>query len=205
MAEQEGVVKYTLNFSQRAIENSVSIDLLEHWRQKLMQPGLVGQDDNRYDGYGFGNISQRVDASRFIISGTQTGHFETLERRHYAVVTDFDKQKNTLEAYGEWKPSSEALSHAAIYQANPAIAAVFHVHSPAIWGNYQQLDTRTTAASVPYGTPAMADALQAAINGDNGSIVMLGHEDGVVAYGLSCDQAGQVLLSLLESAGGHGT
>ncbi len=58
---------------------------------------LIGQDPARYDGYDFGNVSQRIgdiDAPHgkrsFIISGTQTGHLQELDSRHYTRVMSYD-------------------------------------------------------------------------------------------------------------------
>jgi len=37
------------------------------------------------------------------------------------------------------KPSSEALTHAAVYAASQTVKSVVHVHSPIIWRHYQAL------------------------------------------------------------------
>ena len=96
--EQEGVIKYLLEFDRRAIADDISIESLDQWRHVLFNLALIGQDPARYGGLGFGNISFRIPGSNdaFLISGSQTGHLPYLNREHYAVVTECDPKKITL-------------------------------------------------------------------------------------------------------------
>ena len=82
---------------------------------------------------------------------------------------------------GPIRPSSEALTHAAIYDAFESIRYVFHVHSPDIWRQSQWLSLPSTSADIAYGTVDMALALKklAGASGPEGIMTMLGHEDGV--------------------------
>jgi ribulose-5-phosphate 4-epimerase/fuculose-1-phosphate aldolase len=204
--EQEGVIKFALVFELDAPPQSPLIDALEHWRQRMRSLELIGGNlSERYDGLGFGNISHRTapEAHSFLISGTQTGHLPVMDEKHYALVEQCDIEANRIHARGQCKPSSEAMTHHAIYQASPTTQAVIHVHSPAIWQQATRLGIAQTAADVPYGTPAMADALMqlAAAGVPDNAIVMAGHLDGVIVWGESLDQAGALLLALAARAG----
>lgn len=204
MAEAEGVIKYALDFVPGdAPALSHALGQLDAWRSILHRLGLVGQTPGRYDGYGFGNVSVR-DRSGFLISGTQTGKPEQLGAAGYAHVTACDPQTNAVAATGAVKPSSESLTHGAVYALDTHIACVLHVHSLDIWQARAALGLPCTAADVPYGTPAMAAAV-AALYANTGLrcgrvFAMDGHEDGVVAFGEDPAHAGQALLNALAES-----
>lgn len=199
---QEGVIQYQLDFRLDQANQSHHLPKLNGWRSYLYRLGLIGQDPKRYGGLGYGNLSHRLKPghSGFLISGTQTGHLPLLCREHYVLVERADTTKNQIVAHGPIKPSSEALTHAALYQANQAVHSVLHVHSPLIWRNARAMKLPVTPADVPYGTPAMASAVQDCMKsrpGLSGAIVMAGHEDGVIVYSDELDSAGALLLELL--------
>ncbi len=201
MPEAEGVIKYQLDFKQAG---PVMQDLreLNVWRSILFGLGLIGQDDDRYQGYGFGNLSMRdpLLASRFIISGTQTGHLAQLLPEHYVQVEHCDIRRNRVVASGPVTPSSEALTHAMIYQLSASIQCVMHVHDPRLWQFALQGKLPATAENVEYGTQAMAEEVLRLQNSGLLSqyqcLVMRGHEDGLVFFGNSIEEAGAVLLDL---------
>jgi ribulose-5-phosphate 4-epimerase/fuculose-1-phosphate aldolase len=121
----------------------------------------------------------------------------------YALVTGSDPLKNTLEAEGAIKPSSEAMTHAVIYRLLPDVQAVIHVHSPDIWQKADLLGLPQTAADVLYGTPEMAAEMQRLITsgmGDWHTISMAGHEDGVITWGRTLDEAASELTGLFRKA-----
>ncbi|MEN8821863.1 MAG: class II aldolase/adducin family protein, partial [Abyssibacter sp.] len=61
MAEQEGVIKYRLDFQPAdAPCDSVAFRSLRAWRAVLHRLALVGQQPDRYLGYGYGNVSLRA-------------------------------------------------------------------------------------------------------------------------------------------------
>ena len=202
-APQEGVIQYCLTLNPAHNIDCEEFAELNHWRSYLHRLGLIGQQADRYGGLGFGNVSHRLAASssEFVISGTQTGHLPLLCREHYVLVTQVDVDHNRLSANGPVKPSSEALTHAAIYQANPQVQCVLHVHSPFIWAQTSHPDLMYTDKAIPYGTPAMAKAIQQVVQNHNdstGVIIMCGHLDGVIAYSHDLDEAGEALLALLN-------
>lgn len=202
--EQEGVIKYQLNHRYENTQN-YSISEINAWRSVMYRLQLIGQDDARYGGYGFGNISQRFgEDGQFIISGTQTGHIPVLEANDYCLVTAAMPELNRIDSEGTCKPSSEALTHASVYLQDEAIQAVIHAHCPEIWRNTDMLQLAHTEKDVAYGTPEMAQAVDSlfAIETWRGSTVftMLGHEDGVVAFGDSLQQAANAMIAQLSLA-----
>lgn len=207
MAE-EGVTKFDLVYRPSAPFPRTRLRDLIAWRMILWRLRLIGQDANRYGGVGFGNVSQRLPARRgamrFAVSGTQTGALPVLAARHFAIVTACDPKRNRVEAEGPMPPSSESLTHGMLYALDASIRFIFHVHSPDIWRQAQSLKLPRTAPDVAYGTPAMAGEMKRLRRGTalqrNPILVMGGHQDGVIAYGRSADEAGATLLSILATA-----
>ena len=198
MAEVEGVIKFDYAFDET--DEVVPIDeQILLWRQMLFQYDLVGEVPDRYGGFGFGNISYRLPQG-FAITASQTGRAAILEAQDFALVTDWSLERNWLRAEGAMRPSSESLTHAAIYAATASIQAFFHVHSPALCGSQEMLCLPETAASIPYGTVEMAATLKALTQrlGAEGLIRMAGHEDGIVAWSTSPLGAGARLLKALS-------
>ena len=207
MLEQEGVIKYRLNHSFASLSNSqADYEALNAWRRIMFQLELIGQNPDRYDGYGFGNISQRTleNPQQFLITGTQTGHLPYLHRQHYCLVQTTDLENNTITSTGPCKPSSEALTHAAVYQSDNTIGSVIHVHNPEIWRQAERLKLPQTSMSTPYGTLEMALEVGELITSgrifDGCLFTMPGHQDGVVAFGTTLQQAAQELIKFLALA-----
>ncbi|MCQ8182374.1 class II aldolase/adducin family protein [Methylomonas sp. SURF-1] len=204
--DREGVIKYRLDHQYRTLPSDADLCEINAWRAIIFRLGLIGRIADKYDGLGFGNISIRRAPGQngFLVSATQTGHLPQLGREHYAWVTAASPQQNHLQAQGPAQPSSEALTHAVIYQRLPNVQAVIHGHCPELWHNTAKLRLAHTAAHIPYGTPEMASAvaslLEATANNDSGIFTMLGHEDGVVAFGTSLKQAAEALIGRLAQA-----
>ncbi|MCI0655165.1 MAG: class II aldolase/adducin family protein [Methylococcaceae bacterium] len=205
----EGVIKYELAFEHKPFAKTGNLETLIAWRAVLHRLGLIGQDPQRYGGLGFGNISQKIEQApatrpekcRFTISGTQTGAAERLNESQFCLVTASCIRRNRIVAEGPVKPSSEALTHAAVYHCHPDIRFVMHVHSPEIWPATHSLEIPCIAQTIAYGTPEMAQAVQHLIvslgNPCEGVFSMLGHEDGIVAYANSAEIAGNLLIDTL--------
>ncbi|MDD2660411.1 MAG: class II aldolase/adducin family protein [Methylococcales bacterium] len=208
MKEQEGVIKYQLKHTEKPVNEKFSFAEINAWRAIIFRLGLIGQDPGRYDSLGFGNISQRLGSqgNQFIISGTQTGHIEHLSPEHYCLVVKADPQKNRIQSRGLRKPSSESLTHASIYAQDSNIHAVIHAHSPEIWSRTAALNLPHIPAAIPYGTVEMAVAVERLFQ--SGSLqqtslfTMLGHEDGVVAFGGNMQEAAWELIKCLSLAFG---
>jgi L-ribulose-5-phosphate 4-epimerase len=206
MKEQEGVIKYQLNHTQQPINHLLSLADISAWRTVAVRLDLIGQNPERYDNVGFGNISQRIDASsdQFIISGTQTGHIKHLSPEHFCLIVKAEPHKNRLQSLGLCKPSSESMTHATVYVQDDTIQAVIHAHSPEIWKHTAELELPHTGADVPYGTVEMAIAVEQLFQSgkltETSLFTMLGHEDGVVAFGSSVQEAAWELIKYLSLA-----
>lgn len=200
----DGVIKYDRsNFSRCEGLFIDEYQDLEYWRKKLYKINLIGEYPEAQ--VGFGNMSVVKDYTsffqsahpQFVITGTQTGKYADLNGTHYTRVLDYKISELKIKMMGSIEASSEALTHAAIYDANPNIQAVFHIHSKEIWEGMIEDKSDYTAAEIPYGTVEMARATQECIRGKNaGVFCMHGHEDGVVIYGTSMDEAGRLTLEL---------
>lgn len=203
-SEPEGVVKYRLDHSPGAPRGLGEIGELPAWHQICHRLGLIGRDPERYDGYAYGNLSRRLSAASFIISGTQTSGYARLDASQYALVTGWAIERNTIRSTGPCEPSSEALSHAALYQRTSAIGFIIHVHSPELWGRAAALRLPVTDPFAPYGTPEMAQSIwelfDRGLLGNQGLFAMGGHQDGVIAFGHTASAAGTLLVNTLAQA-----
>jgi hypothetical protein len=205
MTEPEGVIQYHLDFEPGLGDDFPAFAEVNAWRTLLHQLGLIGQDPKRYQGLGFGNMSFRLnDGSQFVITGSQTGELSQLSKAHYSTVLQADPRRNYLKAVGACKPSSEALTHAAVYASDSRVKAVIHVHSPQIWRNFQPLNIPAIDATIGYGTPAMAEAVsnlfELRLLDAKPIFAMLGHEDGIIAFGHSITEASLTLIKRLALA-----
>lgn len=201
---EEGVIKYQLDYTPgQALERSSLAELIA-WQRIMHRLGLLGRDPERYGGLAYGNLSQRVLGRGFVISASQTGDRPLPGPDGYCLVTEWDCAANRIRAHGPAKPSSESLTHAALYDAGPAIGCIIHGHSPEIWRLREVLGLASSPDDTPYGTPAMGDAMaqlyQAHGFSGVGAIAMGGHVDGLVSFGRDPDEAGQEMVHLLRSA-----
>jgi L-ribulose-5-phosphate 4-epimerase len=191
---------------QREALPKFSFSEINAWRTIIFRLGLIGQDPERYDNLGFGNISQRLNAesSQFIISGSQTGYIEHLRPENYCLVVNALPRKNRIQSCGQCKPSSESLTHASIYALDSNIHAVVHVHSPEIWNNTVALNLPHIAADIPYGSVEMAIAVEKLFQSGNlqqtSLFSMLGHKDGVVSFGKNVQAAALEMIKHLSLA-----
>jgi ribulose-5-phosphate 4-epimerase/fuculose-1-phosphate aldolase len=197
MEKQEGVIKYRLEFDPGPPPREDLRELIV-CRAILHGLGMIGQEPDRYGGYGFGNLSQRSGADGFVISASQTGHLPELAPEHFTRVLEVDIEANRVHATGPLPPSSEALTHAMIYRLDRGIRAVLHVHEPGLWRHGLVARLPQTGRDIAYGTPQMAQAVRRLFGQEDlrhrRILVMAGHEDGVIAFGASVDQALGVLL-----------
>ena len=196
----DGVIKFQLNHMEQQL-GLAAVEELDAWRSVFKQLGIIGQDEGKYDGYGFGNLSQRTD-SGFLISGTQTGFIENTRLDDYAEVISWNASLNSVSSRGIVQPSSESLSHAVVYDAKEGVTCVFHVHSSEIWQNARDLSVPVTNPNIAYGTPEMARAVEEIVSKYElpNVLSMGGHEDGIIAYGRNLAETGLILIQTLISA-----
>jgi ribulose-5-phosphate 4-epimerase/fuculose-1-phosphate aldolase len=169
-------------------------------RRKLVDQHLLGVYSN---GVGFGNMSVRDgQTASFYITGSATGGLRELAAADCVRVVSYDFARNWLSYQGTAIPSSESLTHAAIYQADSSVSAVIHCHDSVLWRAL--LDRApTTSKTVAYGTPEMAyEIIRLFETTDVRTkkiFIMAGHEDGIVAFGKNLEEAIDVLMRARES------
>jgi ribulose-5-phosphate 4-epimerase/fuculose-1-phosphate aldolase len=213
-AADEGVVKFDARHTFGRLPVAADdprLTALLAWREVMYRLGVVGQDPTRYGGAGYGNVSARLGPfpgrpgeRPFLVSGTQTGGRVTLQSSDFCVVRRWAVTLNQVESEGPVVPSSESMTHGAIYDLGPEIRFVLHAHCPEVWGTAKQLRVPTTAPSVDYGTPEMAREMkrldQVCGLREQRLLAMAGHEDGVIAFGRTAEEAGATLTSALARA-----
>ncbi len=198
----EGYVKFVSRWKKSDALDYPEIAELIKWRLPLYAAGLIGHfaDIN----IGYGNLSARAGQSgQFVISGTQTGYLPVLGARHFALVTGFDLRKNIVFSEGPSEASSESMTHAILYELDPQIHGVVHIHSDALWSGLKGR-VPTTDDQVAYGTPDMAFEFARLIRESDfprsGVAVMAGHQGGLIGTGSSVQEAAERLLSLCENS-----
>lgn len=197
---EEGYIKFKAHWQKAAPFPWETLRALDHWRQQMYQQQLIGAYP---DGIGYGNISCRFRDTEFLISGSTTGNFPQLNAQHYTLVTDFDLQRNEVFCQGPIIASSESMTHAVVYQHCPEVNAVIHIHQPQWWEHYlHQLPT--SSAQAAYGTPEMAQEIirlleTSSVRQQEKVLVMAGHREGFLAFGVDLAEAGEALLALAIS------
>src|SRR5207237_10329281 len=124
--EETEYVKYTGEHSTAEIAPSSQLAELHAWRHELLELRLIGVHSS---GISFGNVSIRDGATNnFYITGSATNGLATLSPMDCARVVACDFERNWLQYEGTAIPSSESLTHAAIYESDPMAGAVIHCH-----------------------------------------------------------------------------
>lgn len=195
----EGYIKFRCHWTETIIViPPFLLQQINDARTKLVNDNLIGVYDN---GIGFGNISIRDtdDPGRFFITGSATGSKKRADSSIYALVERWDIGANTIWCSGPVKASSESMSHAVIYEANPGVNCVAHIHSMELWKKAINL-LPCTPENASYGTPEMANAILDLILEHNlrskGIFAMKGHEEGIIAFGEKPEDALRLLLTL---------
>lgn len=198
----EGVIKFKYELIDSKLPCKLFSDLME-WRNELWRHNLIGMCND----IGHGNASKRMkwNSKRgFVITGSQTGHIAKLPCEKYCFIESYNIEKNSVRAFGKVKPSSEALSHASIYEQNEKINAVVHSHSKEIFAASKALGLPYTSEKASYGSIALAKELAKAFEefnlGEEGIIVTLGHKEGVFSWAGNIARASEIIISTLEKA-----
>lgn len=191
----EGYIKFQAQWTRSQPLAQGLLQDITYWRDLLYQKKLIGVYDN---GIGYGNISQCWNGTdRFVISGSATGHLQTLTAEHFTLVAKVNIDQNTVWCEGPIIASSETMSHAVIYQTCPEVNGVIHVHHTELWKKLLH-QVPTTIASATYGSPEMAHAiielLQTSDLRQTKIFVMEGHPEGIFAFGESLAEAGEILI-----------
>lgn len=194
MFSSEGLIRFDHAWERLPLAESAELWELCWWRNLLFRQGLIGA----FEGIGYGNVSRRCgDGAHFFITGSGTGTLPELRPEHCVEVWAVELERGFLRCRGVVCPSSESLTHAALYLCSPAIGAVVHVHHGWLWDRLREV-VPTTDAAIPYGTPELARALRELYRqhrlGCSGLIVMGGHAEGLLSFGATLADAVGVLL-----------
>jgi L-ribulose-5-phosphate 4-epimerase len=188
-------VKFSLVRTRAAISPFNGFDELNACRRKLLELGLIGVDSN---GIGFGNLSVRDGATdNFYITGSATGGIPELTLANCVKAVAYDFERNWLRFEGSAIPSSESLTHAAIYESDAKAEAVIHCHDSKLWAALLN-QAPTSSKTIDYGTPELAyEIMQLFKQTDVGSrriLVMAGHAAGILTFGKDLEEAFAVLM-----------
>lgn len=207
MTDTEGTIQfaYALEHPAGPVAEPDVVRSLAGWRAVFRRLDLLGQHRDRYQGFGYGNLSSR-DGSRpdeFVITASQTAGAPDFDDSSLVRITHSNVARFWVDAVGQQPPSSETLTHAIVYQADRSIGWVFHVHCPEIWQRHADLGLPATPEHAPCGSAAMADAVEVLLARHHVRpvvFVTLGHEDGVFACGTDAAATGNALVALLARA-----
>ncbi len=202
-AETEGVIQFAYGLTpwdEAERPTSRALTTLFAWRRVIHELGLIGARADRYDGYGYGNLSIR-QASGFLISASQTSGSVEVSADDFVAISSWQFERFWVEAVGSQPPSSETLTHAMIYEADPSVSCVLHAHSPQIW--QRLLELPCTAPETSYGSPAMADEVRSLMANHTErpfAFTTRGHEDGVFVCGPDLQEAAETLIRIYVQA-----
>jgi hypothetical protein len=167
----EGVIKFHLDFREGpAPEESLLLEL-KAWRTRFLELGLIGQDPERYEDYGFGNLSRRLPDQRenaFLISGTQTGHLDELQANHYATVLHM--HLHSPDIFNNYRSLVLPCTDPSAAYGTPEMASAIEV---------------------------LAKERE---NCQSSLLVMGGHQDGILAYGSEAEATGALVIRTLNRA-----
>lgn len=204
---QDGYIKFRCehtNAEWNSSELPVTADFLarfkeaDSFRTKVFDQGFIGIHEN---GIGFGNLSFRWN-NAFVITASATGGARELGINGYTLVNHVDIAKNTVHSLGPLPASSETMSHASVYQHSPQVNYVLHIHNIVLFNFLKERNALSTSEHTAYGTVQMAEELGAlaAQNPTEATIVMRGHEEGILIYGLSIAHIQSQLIFLCQEA-----
>jgi L-ribulose-5-phosphate 4-epimerase len=188
-------LKFTWEHTATEITPFDGLAELNACRRKLLQLGLIGADANAI---GFGNLSIRDGATKkFHITGSATGGKPELTPADCSRVVAYNFKKNWLRYEGSAIPSSESLTHAAVYESDKKVGSVIHCHDSKLWAALLN-QAPTSSKAVDYGTPEMAYEVRRLFKVTDAQrrkiLVMAGHEGGIVAFGKDLEEAFGVLM-----------
>lgn len=194
----DGYIKYRSERRDGSVPETAQLESLNQSRTDLFDLGLIGVYP---DGVGYGNLSVRATSEQFIITASATGGSRILHGGQYCLVENFSVDRNHVQSRGPLPASSEAMTHGAIYLANPLVQCVVHVHNRHLFDYWLTNNRLTTPANIPYGTPAMAREVSQIVLAQPTLPVlfaMAGHDEGIVAYGADVATTHRLLLTELE-------
>jgi ribulose-5-phosphate 4-epimerase/fuculose-1-phosphate aldolase len=181
--QSEGYVKYQNQHQSGPILDILGLHALDQARTELYDYGFIG---NLASGISFGNISMRHPERGLVISGTSTGAARVLGLGGYTWVQSWNSQANVVNSLGPVLPSSEAMSHGAVYDTRVDIQVVIHIHHREFFNVLCAQHYPMTPLACTFGSPELARSITQVVQniGDNqGIFVTAGHPDGIIAFG----------------------
>ncbi|MFN3305850.1 MAG: class II aldolase/adducin family protein [Candidatus Kapaibacteriota bacterium] len=183
----EGYIKFQVN---QIADTEPSLDEVQDLlalRIKLYDLGLIGFAEN----ISYGNVSKRISHNTFIITATNTGKTREIETKDLVKVISVDIEKNLVHYVGKLPPSSETLTHFAIYSTFEFALFVVHFHHKRIWQKWL-FQLPTTPVVCEYGSVQLAQSIAQLSpffqnDEDFGVVILGGHRDGVMVFGRSID------------------
>lgn len=194
----DGVIKFQAQRLEGPPITAAQVQAINAARSVLFDHGLIGVYP---DGVGFGNVSVRTEEGRFLISASATGSQRLLRAEQYCGIESFEPEHNQVQFWGIGPPSSESMTHGALYAARADVGCVLHVHHRALFDYLLASGAAHTKADVAYGTPAMASAVAQllTLHPDLPLVfAMAGHDEGVIACGADIDRTLAILLQIHE-------
>ncbi len=192
--KKEGVIRFSYECVGRRRhypDHEKRLISLRNWLRALR---LIGQEG----GVGYGNVSIRTPAGTFLITASQTGHREDISSGELVEIIHYDFLESFVRCAGAGPPSSETLTHAAVYDASPRAGCVAHVHSAELWKRmYGRVPT--TSPDALYGTPQLALGIRDIVSSSNGLpeiLVLGGHRDGLLLVGRGCGDVRDVVSAI---------
>ena len=188
-------IKFSCECVSGEIASFSGLAELNAYRRKLLDLRVIGMDPN---GIAFGNLSVRDGATKnFYITGSATGGIHELILANCAKVVSYDFKTSQVRYEGSAIPSSESLTHAAIYESDATAGAVVHCHCSRLWAALLN-EAPTTSKAVEYGTPEMAYEIMQLFTRTNTQtrkiVIMAGHEGGILTFGKDLEEAFAVLM-----------
>lgn len=188
-------IKFSCERVAAGIDSFSRLAELNVFRRKLLELQLIGVDSN---GVGFGNLSVRDGATdNFYVTGSATGGLHELNVADCAKVVACDFDANRVRYEGSAIPSSESLTHAAIYKSEPTAGAVIHCHCSKLWAALLN-EAPTTSKSAEYGTPELAYEIIRLFASTHAAsrkiVVMAGHKAGILTFGKDFEEAFAILM-----------
>lgn len=188
-------VKFSCQRVPGDISSFAALAEVNAYRAKLLELDVLGVDSN---GIGFGNLSVRDGRTgNFYVTASRTGGKLELTLPDCAKVVACDFRTNAIRFQGSSIPSSESLTHAAIYASDPRAGAVIHCHDCNLWTALLNR-APTTSEAAEYGTPKLAYEIIALLKDSDAQnrkiVVLAGHQSGIVTFGKDLDEAFAVLI-----------
>ncbi|MEM8769210.1 MAG: class II aldolase/adducin family protein, partial [Pseudomonadota bacterium] len=125
---------YDLQAPETVVADALLFGQLAAWRTVFARLDFLGQVPGRYGSASFGNLSVR-DPDRkteFVITASQSGAAPEFDQEQITRIVGCNLERFWVDAIGVAPPSSETLTHAAIFATDPRIDWVFHIRSAEI-------------------------------------------------------------------------